>query len=555
MSRVRIFAGFQSGALARVSIVLFALAIMAFAGCIAVWRVWQDRQVTLEAARQELATFAAALGKQIEAMVADGVGAAMAGANVMRLPDPPAPGPEVLRAMLTGGDYVRALFVLQPNHTTVAGRRSMPGPHERPPDPAELASAAHDVWFGPVREGDDDLLLPIARRTGDGQWAGALIDLGDLDIVYGRLSRLESAVALVTTDGMGLVQLPITATSMRNFDVSATSIFRQYLQLPPQAVTLLDGPDIVTGEPRLFAAYRMEGLPAITSAGRSRADALQGWRKRTSALVVYLALWTLVVMVFAMGLQVLYNRRWAHLRRVAAAQGEVAEARRAELDARQSLTRELLVTQERERARLAGELHDGVGQNLSLLRNRVVLLRRTGLPPAAEEHAAALLDLAGATIEDLRGVAHNLRPMHLEELGLTSALKALAERTALSTGLQVHARIEDVDDVLQGERAVHVYRIAQEAINNVLRHAGATNLWVEVIRDIDCVELRIRDDGRGLDATGAGRGLGLSSITERSAILGATADLRTGAPAGTLFSLRIPVLPAGEEEGTGTPHE
>lgn len=556
MATVRSHSHLSPGRLGRVSIVLFAVGIMAIAYAIALWRVTQDRRVTLAASRQELSVFASALGNQIEAMLADGVGAAIAGAGAMRAMPPGADPGQMLREMLTGGDYVRALFVIQDGRTSITSRLGEEHDETTLPPATTLEQARRGVWFGDVREQQGALVLPVARRipgASGGNWAGALIRISDLDSVYEQLERLDISVALVTLDGLGLVQLPLAGGTMRNLDVSGSEIYRMFMKLPQRPLTLVDGPHYATGEPRLHAIYRMRGLPAVATAGRSFADALAGWRARTAALATFLSLWTLAVLGLAIGLQLLYNRRWQHLQRLAVAQEQLAEARRAELAARQSQTRELLVAQERERSRLASELHDGLGQNLSLLRNRVVLLKRTSLPPAAHEHAEALLDLATETIEDLRGVAHNLRPMHLEELGLTGALKALVERVELASELHVHARVEDVDDVLRGEAAVHMYRIAQEAINNVLRHAGARNLWLDVIRDIDRVEMRVRDDGRGI-AGGAARskGLGLSSISERCGILGGTFMLQQATPAGTLASVTIPLRADADPGPDGT---
>lgn len=535
----------QSGTLSRVSIVLLALGIMMVAGLLAAFRVRQDREVTLENAHRELGIFATSLGLQVEAMLADGVGAATGAAAALRLQLPGQEQQPLLAAMLTGGDYVRALFVVLDGRMLLASRPDHPPAAGSLPAPDELAGTPGEIWFGHVQDpGTGEQILPVARRlgAGSGDWAGALIRISDLNEVYTHLQRVQSTVGLVTIQGQGLVQLPTTNESLRNVDISRSSIFQQFLREPEQELTLLSGAHFDTGDARLYAAYRLKNLPLIASSGRDRADALLGWKARTATLVQFLVLWTSVAVALAIGLQMLVNRRWRHLRGLAAAEARVAQAQRAELAMRQSLTRELLVAQERERQRLAGELHDGIGQNLSLLRNRVVQLRRAGLGQEALEQARELLDLATQTIEDLRGVAHNLRPMHLEELGLASALRTLAQRVESASDLQVHVRIEDIDDVLQGEAAVHVYRIAQEALNNVMRHAHARNLWVEVIRDIDRVEMRIRDDGRGIAAEKPrNKGLGLSSIHERGAILGAGIDLLPGDPSGTLLVLSIPL--------------
>jgi len=224
------------------------------------------------------------------------------------------------------------------------------------------------------------------------------------------------------------------------------------------------------------------------------------------------------------------------------AQAAIAEARQAELTAKESLARELLAAQEQERRRLASELHDGIGQNLSLMRNRLVMMQRSGLPAGAEAHAHMLLDLATESIEDLRTVAQNLRPQHLEELGIVTALRALLDKVQNASELMVHSRLEDIDDVIRGSSATHVYRIAQEAINNVLKHAQAHNLWVEAVREVDSVIIRIRDDGRGFSnpAPVAGAGLGMLSMRERCIILGASLKIDSAA-SGTRILVRIPV--------------
>jgi signal transduction histidine kinase len=152
-----------------------------------------------------------------------------------------------------------------------------------------------------------------------------------------------------------------------------------------------------------------------------------------------------------------------------------------------------------------------------------------------------MLALATESIEDLRSVAQNLRPLHLEELGIVTSLRALLEKVGNSSELKVHSRLEDIDDVIHGAAAMHVYRIAQEAINNVLKHAGARHLWFEAIRDIDCVIVRIRDDGRGMDTRLGSGGLGMLSIRERCSILRAALDIRSEAGAGTYITLRIPI--------------
>lgn len=226
----------------------------------------------------------------------------------------------------------------------------------------------------------------------------------------------------------------------------------------------------------------------------------------------------------------------------------VEEARKAEFEAKQEFARELILAQEQERKRLANELHDSVGQNLSLIRNRSQMLQRMELPPNAQRQAEALHGLASDAIEEVRSVAHNLRPLHIEEMGVTDAIEALIERLRHSSGLDIVAHIESIDDALHGSAATHVFRIVQESINNVLKHADARNLWITLQRDLSHVRLTIRDDGCGFEIRpdrGEARrrgGLGLLSMQERSGILGATLGLESEPGKGTQLTLTIPVV-------------
>lgn len=227
----------------------------------------------------------------------------------------------------------------------------------------------------------------------------------------------------------------------------------------------------------------------------------------------------------------------------------IEQARRTEIEAKQEFARELILAQEQERKRLANELHDGVGQNLSLIRNRSLMLQRMDLPVAAQRQAEALHGLASDAIEEVRSVAHNLRPLHIEEMGVTDAIEALLERLRHSSGLTIEARVENVDDVVQGSAATHLFRIVQEAVNNVLKHAEATHLWVTLERDLAHVRLTLRDDGKGFDhrTDEAGRsprkaGLGLLSMQERSGILSGTLSITSEPGHGTRVQLSIPVI-------------
>ena len=122
-------------------------------------------------------------------------------------------------------------------------------------------------------------------------------------------------------------------------------------------------------------------------------------------------------------------------------------------------------------------------------------------------------------------------------------MRELIERVFNASGLKVRSRVENVDEVLSGPAATHVYRILQEAIHNIIKHASATNVTLELERDIRSIRLRVVDDGIGFKVAVATRkgGLGLTSISERAAILGGVARIDSNPNEGTRMLVEIPI--------------
>jgi PAS domain S-box-containing protein len=219
-------------------------------------------------------------------------------------------------------------------------------------------------------------------------------------------------------------------------------------------------------------------------------------------------------------------------------------ANEREVRAHTEFTRRLLIAQEQERKRLATELHDSLGQHLSVIKNRASLaLEQPAVPNDAVKHLSSILDVITAAIAEVRNLALQLRPLHIEKFGLTSSLESLLDQLADSGAVQITHRIENVDDVLHGDDATHVYRITQEALNNLLRHAQATRAGVTLERDLNCVRLSVEDNGRGFDpgAGSNGAGLGLTSIRERVALLHGSVEFRSAPGKGTRIQIELPV--------------
>jgi PAS domain S-box-containing protein len=211
------------------------------------------------------------------------------------------------------------------------------------------------------------------------------------------------------------------------------------------------------------------------------------------------------------------------------------------------LAKHINSTRETERARLAREVHDVLGGMLTSAKfdlSRIV--RRTGGPGLEELHgiASQLVELMQETIETARSISEEMRPASLELLGLGAALTQALERFGARHGLAVQVRCTGAVDGLAPASAMQVFRIVQEALTNVARHAQARRVELELSASPGALVLRLADDGRGLDASPRRPGsIGLFSMAERARDIGATLKIRPGSAGGTELLLLLP-LPA-----------
>ena len=196
-----------------------------------------------------------------------------------------------------------------------------------------------------------------------------------------------------------------------------------------------------------------------------------------------------------------------------------------------------LSEREGERRRLAAELHDQIGQTLTATALQVGRLVERA-PAELRDEAVAARETILATIDDVRALARQLRPEALDELGLVPALTNLVERLAEQTGMRFERDLERGLPTLGPDAELVVYRIAQEAMTNAIRHAGAETISV-TLRSVDGgVHLEVRDDGRGFSAAN-GDGSGLRTMRERAMTIGAQLDIGACAGRGTAVRLAI----------------
>lgn len=214
---------------------------------------------------------------------------------------------------------------------------------------------------------------------------------------------------------------------------------------------------------------------------------------------------------------------------------------------RQALLEALVRAQEDERARLARELHDGAGQTLTSLLVRLKLLEKQIEDDSSRNAVSELCQTVSETVEQIRGVSYWLRPSALAEFGLEVALRSLVQEMSEGAGLTAECILE-----LGGERRLpfeiesNLYRIAQESLTNVVRHARANQVRVELVGLPYAVCLRVEDDGIGFDAEDIPNGserprLGLIGMQERAEMLDGSLIVHSAPDAGTSVEVRIPI--------------
>jgi PAS domain S-box-containing protein len=234
---------------------------------------------------------------------------------------------------------------------------------------------------------------------------------------------------------------------------------------------------------------------------------------------------------------------------------DISPRRRAEEALRESeqrlrfLTSQFLSAQERERKRISMELHDELGQSLAVLKLQIRAIER-GLGDDQQDLKEGCVELflyLDGVIDDIRRLSRDLSPAILEDLGLQSALKYLLDGVSKHYTVSHAFEVEDLDQLFPADAQIIIYRIFQECLTNISKHAGATEVSIAVRENDGLISLVIEDNGAGFDPAQAsarrasGRGLGLAALDERARMLGGTLKIRSQPGSGTRITCVIPV--------------
>ncbi|MCL6294519.1 tetratricopeptide repeat-containing sensor histidine kinase [Jejuia spongiicola] len=198
----------------------------------------------------------------------------------------------------------------------------------------------------------------------------------------------------------------------------------------------------------------------------------------------------------------------------------------------EQFSQELINQQEKERSRLARDLHDSVGQKLMLLSKTTKNL--------GDKNAE---QLANSTLEEVRTISRGLHPSNLERLGLTEAINALLYDINANTDLFFTDEIENIDNLLSKASELHLYRIIQETLSNIVKHAEARAVKMNITKTTENINVTVSDNGKGFDFKSKYRNmsLGLKTLLERAKIMNAQINLNSNKGKGTILTLNIPI--------------
>jgi two-component system, NarL family, sensor kinase len=644
------------------ALLAYAAVAVAAGSAFAALRIHADYMQVMQDEAEGLRGVTAALTSAALAMLDDGMGAARAALSEVRAAgglDRLSGGAVgwALQRHLTGGAYVRFLFLVDPGHFVIASRTRVLDGTSAPGYLAGLASA-NDVWVGaPVHDPEDSAgwVVPVARRVQTGAnssgWAGALISFAGLEQLRQRFGGVVSEQGLVGYDGTILASVE---NRYNGRSVSQSTLFHQGVATG-QRGGIAQGQGEFTRKTMISAYYPLRGYPVLVVAGQSQDRVLAGWRVRRAQMIAATAAFSALILILTavlnhymsalrtrerdyntlvdsarFGVFLLEGDRFVDANRTAAVMFGLESARAAigltpwelspelqpngrpseELarerilsaareggitfewmhkrandgksfpaevdlsslstegttlalalvhdvtarkhaeDELRRVTAELLRLQDEERRRIGRDLHDSTGQSLAALEIDLAQLGREAakLSPEGREQLEQCVRLARQCSAEIRTASYLLHPPLLDELGLSSALRWLADGLRARSGLEVRLELPEQLHGVAPEEELALFRVAQEALTNVQRHSSSPWVAMRLRAEPGSLVLEIEDAGRGMpaaeasDPASSGRfaGVGVAGMRERIRQLGGTFDVESTA-GGTLVRACIPL--------------
>jgi signal transduction histidine kinase/ligand-binding sensor domain-containing protein len=296
----------------------------------------------------------------------------------------------------------------------------------------------------------------------------------------------------------------------------------------------LDDDWIEAGGRRSAVYYRLPPGHYLFEVTAANGDGAWNPAGATIAVVVHAPVWRRGWFLALVGLAILVATGFGVRRRFLRLEREHARQR--------AFGRQLLDTQEHERRRISNELHDSLGQGLFMIKTRARAHRHAADAAPSAAVLEEIESLVSESYGDMKRISQGLRPWQLDKIGLSKTIEGMLARVADTCGTAFDIDVDNVDSCFSSPQAINVFRIVQEAVNNVVRHAPSSRASVRVRRLGARVEIVVSDDGPGFDVatTSAGAGFGLMGIRERTLALGGSMTVRSRPGDGTVLTATLP---------------
>lgn len=210
---------------------------------------------------------------------------------------------------------------------------------------------------------------------------------------------------------------------------------------------------------------------------------------------------------------------------------------RKERNDKKELAEALIFAQEEERKRIARDLHDGIGQSLLLIKRQMTNTREISLENQ---------EMISQTLEEVRSISRDLHPFQLEKFGLVASIRDVISKIENSTDLFISQEIDAIDELIPDKDQIHIFRTVQEALSNIVKHAGATAAKVTIQEAGEEILVKIQDNGKGFDhelTVAKSKSLGLRTMYERISAIGGKLTIGRGANGGTVIDIKVPSVP------------
>lgn len=368
---------------------------------------------------------------------------------------------------------------------------------------------------------------PIHRQ--DGGFAGIVA----IQVEPRRFMQFYSQASLQTNDIISLIA-PDGITYARRTgsivshgeDISKSPLFRHVVERP---VGNYEAADAIHGIPTYFSYRKLPDLPIIATVGTSKTDVLRDFYKRRSKDLFYGMVVTVVIILFFAIIYILGK----HRRKVRERLWE--EQKKFERE----LTKQIIVAQEREREIIGHELHDNVNQVLTSV--KLFLQMAINKPALVDEILPRSVQYLMNCIQELRNLSRTLSAPTLGNTSFADSIASLIEMVADPSGIQIDFVQEGPIEEIGKDQKLTLYRILQEQLNNVVKHAEATKVTIRLAVDEQEVDLTIEDNGKGFNKKDLRNGIGLNNISSRAAVLGGKMTITSKPGVGTMMMVILPL--------------